>query len=133
MSCAAGLAVLDVLQEESLVENARVVGAYLLAKLRELSERQDERRELALIGDVRGAGLFIGVEFVLDRKTKVPAGDLASRISNLLKDKHCILTSTDGPFHNVLVIKPPMCFSRENADTLVIALGDVLKSLGGDV
>src|SRR5438270_6892038 len=79
----------------------------------------------ALIGDVRGLGLFIGIELVLDRETLVPAAVQASYIANRMRERG-ILLSTDGPFHNVLKIKPPMVFTEANADLLVATLDEIL-------
>ena len=79
-----------------------------------------------LIGDVRGLGLFVGIELVLDRETLKPAAEQASYIANRMRERG-ILLSTDGPFHNVLKIKPPMVFTEENADLLVGALDEILE------
>jgi 4-aminobutyrate aminotransferase-like enzyme len=118
VSCAVGLAVLEVIQNEALQENARLVGAYLLERLSQLKETS------ALIGDVRGLGLYLGVELVTDRTTLAPAADEAAYICNRMKD-YGFLISTDGPLHNVLKLKPPIIFSRKNADDLVDALEKV--------
>jgi 4-aminobutyrate aminotransferase-like enzyme len=118
VSCAVGLAVLEVIQNEALQENARLVGAYLLERLSQLKETA------ALIGDVRGLGLYLGVELVTDRTTLAPAADEATYICNRMKD-YGFLISTDGPLHNVLKLKPPIIFSRKNADDLVDALEKV--------
>lgn len=120
VSCAIGMAVLDVLENEHLQENARNVGAYLLAGLRNLKEKHP------LIGDVRGLGLFLGVELVLRRETLAPAAEQASYIVERMKE-HGVLVSTDGPFHNVLKIKPPLVFTTENADLLLDTLDGVLQ------
>lgn len=120
VSCAIGLAVLDVIEQEELQANALDVGNHLMARLRELMPRH------ALIGDVRGLGLYIGVELVLDRETLEPAGEHASYIANRARD-YGVLISTDGPFHNVLKIKPPIVFSRADADHLVETLDLVLQ------
>ncbi len=122
VSCAIGTAVLDVIEQENLQENARVVGNHLLDGLRKLQTR------FPLIGDVRGLGLYIGVELVRDRHTLEPAAKEASYIANRMRDKG-ILTSTDGPLHNVLKIKPPLVFTEENADFLVETLGEILEEL----
>ncbi|MBK8906238.1 MAG: aminotransferase class III-fold pyridoxal phosphate-dependent enzyme [Anaerolineaceae bacterium] len=122
VSCAIGLAVLDVLEQEKLQENARVVGNQLLDGLRGLQGR------FPLIGDVRGLGLYIGAELVRDRQTLAPAGEEATYIANRMRDKG-ILISTDGPLHNVLKIKPPLVFTAENADFLVETLGGILEEL----
>ncbi len=119
VSCAAGLAVLDVIREEGLQDNARDTGEYLLARLRELAGRHSS------IGDVRGQGLFIGIELVHDSETRRPAGDLAAAVVDGMKELG-VLLSTDGPDHNVIKIKPPLCFTREDADTVVEKLDEVL-------
>jgi 4-aminobutyrate aminotransferase-like enzyme/Ser/Thr protein kinase RdoA (MazF antagonist) len=119
VSCAVGLAVLDVIEDERLQENALNVGAHMLAGLEGLMKKH------RLIGDVRGMGLFIGVELVLDRETLAPAADQAAYIVERMKE-HGILLSTDGPLHNVLKIKPPMVFSEADADFLVGTLDKIL-------
>ncbi len=120
VSCAIGLAVLDVIEEEELQANALEVGGYLLEGLRALAP------EHPVIGDVRGLGLYVGVELVLARDTLEPAGNQASYVANRMRD-HGVLISTDGPFHNVLKIKPPLVFNRKNADYLLHCLGKVLE------
>ena len=122
VSCAVGMAVLDVIEREGLQENARDVGEYLVAGLWELASRHE------WIGDVRGQGLFVGFELVRDRVTLEPAADEASEIVNRAKDLG-ILLSTDGPLHNVIKIKPPIVFSRRDADFLVGRLDTVLAGL----
>ena len=119
VSCAAGLAVLDVIRDEGLQQNARETGEYLLSGLKDLADRH------SIIGDVRGIGLFLGFELVRDRETKEPAGAEAGELVNRMKDRG-VLLSTDGPFHNVIKIKPPLIFSREDADLLLRSLDDVL-------
>ncbi|HEV8600579.1 MAG TPA: aminotransferase class III-fold pyridoxal phosphate-dependent enzyme [Gemmatimonadales bacterium] len=119
VSCAAGLAVLDVIEDEGLQENARVVGAHLLAGLRELVARH------AIAGDARGLGLFLGLELVRNRETLEPAGEEASYVANRMRERG-ILLSTDGPFHNVLKLKPPLCFTRADADRVIETLDAVL-------
>jgi len=119
VSCVIGLEVLGVIQREGLRENALATGNYLMARLRELAERH------LLIGDVRGAGLFIGVELVTDRTERSPAGREAAYVANRMRDMG-VLVSTDGPDHNVLKIKPPLCFSVADADVFVQVLDQVL-------
>ena len=121
VSMAAGLAVLDVLQDEGLQHNALRVGSHLLEGLRALQARHE------IIGDVRGAGFFIGVELVRNRETREPATREASHVVNALKEAG-ILTGTEGPHHNVIKIRPPMCFDQGNADFLVEHLGHVLDA-----
>lgn len=119
VAMAVGLAVLDVIEDEGLQENALRVGSHMLDGLRDLQTRHE------VIGDVRGAGLFIGVELVLDRETLEPATAEASRVVNGLAERG-ILTGTEGPHHNVIKIRPPMVFDEGNADFLVATLGAVL-------
>jgi len=116
VSCAIGLKVLEVVQEENLQTHALQVGERLLKGLRELQQQHD------LIRDVRGSGLFLGVELI---RNGTPATDEANRIANRMRE-HAILLGTDGPFHNVLKIRPPMPFSEADADLLISTLGDVL-------
>jgi len=120
VSCAVGLAVLDVIRHEELQQNALEVGDYLKQGLFELQNRH------SLIGDVRGLGLFIGIEFVRNRETLEPADSEATQIVERMKER-CILLSTDGPYHNIIKIKPPMIFSKANADLLISGLDCVLK------
>ena len=108
VSCAAGLAVLDVVEEERLQERARRVGGRLLEGLRGLSERHP------LVGDVRGSGLFLGVELVRDRASLEPAPEEAAYVVNRLRERG-VLTGTDGPHHNVLKLRPPLVFSEADA------------------
>jgi 4-aminobutyrate aminotransferase-like enzyme len=95
------------------------VGAHLLSRLRPLLEKS------ALVGDVRGSGLFIGVELVRDRDTLEPATAEASEVVNRLRDEG-ILIGTDGPHHNVLKIRPPMPFTIEDADLLASTLASLV-------
>jgi len=120
VSCAVGMAVLDVIEEEKLQENALRVGTYLKKRLEELKEN------FPIIGDVRGLGLFIGVELVLNRETLEPAARQAATIIERMKEEG-ILISTDGPLHNVLKIKPPLVFDKANADFLVETLRGILE------
>ena len=119
VACAAGLAVLDVLEEEHLQENALHVGGYLTARLNSLQEKR------ALIGDVRGSGLFLGVDLVLDRHTREPAPRQASYVVNRLRERG-ILAGTDGPHHNVIKLRPPLIFSLADADLFVMTLDAIL-------
>jgi len=122
VAAAAGKAVLDTIREEGLQENALEVGRYLREGLESLTDRYHA------IGDVRGSGLFVGVEIVADPAAKSPDATLTTRIVNGLRERH-ILISASGPRANVLKIRPPLVFSRENADMLVDGLADVLKTL----
>jgi 4-aminobutyrate aminotransferase-like enzyme len=122
VAMAAGMAVLDVIEREDLVANAQRVGQYLRSGLRELATRH------ALIGDVRGAGLFVGVELVTDRTLKSPATAQTVRIVNGLRERGVLLSST-GEHANTLKIRPPLVFSQANADLLVGTLDEVLNAL----
>jgi 4-aminobutyrate aminotransferase-like enzyme len=119
VACAAGLAVLEVVEAEHLMENARRVGDHLRRRLSGLMDRH------ALVGDVRGQGLFLGVELVRDRASLEPAGEEASYVVNRLRQRG-VLCGTDGPHHNVLKIRPPLCFTLEDADLFVTLLDEVL-------
>ena len=118
----AGLAVLDVIQREQLQDRARRMGARFLDGLKALMQRHP------LIGDVRGSGLFLGIELVRDRNTLEPADLEAESIVNAMRERG-ILLSTDGPLHNVIKIKPPMVLDQEDIDMTLRQLDDVLKAL----
>ncbi len=122
VSAAVGMAVLDVLEDEGLQEKARVTGERLKARFTEMAARH------ALIGHVRGEGLFLGVELVRDRSSLEPATEEAGRIANHMRE-HGVLISTDGPFDNVLKIKPPMAFGLAEAEILADALENALEAL----
>ena len=119
VSCAVGLAVLDVVDEERLQDHARDVGGVLLDRLRTLVGGHP------LVGDIRGSGLFIGVELVTSQETLAPATTQASDISNAMRERG-ILLGTDGPFANVLKIRPPMPFAAGDAEHLAATLAEVL-------
>ena len=118
VSCAIGLAVLEVVREERLQEHARVVGERLLEGLRELQQRYD------VIADVRGSGFHLGVEL---KRSQEPATHEATQIVNRMRDRG-VLLGTDGPDHNVLKIRPPMPFDSTNADELVTKLDESCKA-----
>jgi len=122
VSCAIGTAVLDVIRDEGLQARAKRVGGHLLEGLRHLAGRHD------IIGDVRGAGLFVGVELVRDRHTLEPAAAEASRLINRMKHRGFLL-STDGPLHNVIKIKPPLVISEDDVDALLRGLDEELPTL----
>jgi 4-aminobutyrate aminotransferase-like enzyme/Ser/Thr protein kinase RdoA (MazF antagonist) len=122
VSCAVGLAVLQIVQDEGLQAHALEVGNHLLAGLRSLQKKHD------IVGDVRGAGLFLGVELVRDRETLEPAAAEANFVINRMAERG-ILMGTDGPLRNVLKIRPPMPFSIADADHLVATLDDVFALL----
>ena len=112
VSCAIGLAVLEVVQDEKLQDHALRVGEHLLSGLRALQNHHD------FIDDVRGSGMFLGVELA-DQK-------IARHIVNKMREQ-AILIGTDGPLHNVLKIRPPMPFSMKDADHLLTTLNHILR------
>jgi 4-aminobutyrate aminotransferase-like enzyme len=118
VAAAAGLAVLDVIEDEGLIDNARRIGGYLSAGLREIAGRHPG------IGDVRSAGLFIGIEFSLPGTTN-PDPAAASYAINALKERG-VLIGAAGAYGNVLKVRPPLCFSRDNADLFLETLDAVL-------
>jgi 4-aminobutyrate aminotransferase-like enzyme len=122
VSMAAGMAVLDVIEREGLMANAQRTGSYLRAQIARLAERH------ALIGDIRGAGLFVGVELVTDRRARTPATAETARIVNGLRERQVLLSAT-GEHANTLKIRPPLVFTEANADLLVETLDQVLAGL----
>jgi 4-aminobutyrate aminotransferase-like enzyme/Ser/Thr protein kinase RdoA (MazF antagonist) len=120
VSCAIGHAVLEVVLEEQLKAHAQEVGEYLIAGLRRLQEH------IPLIGDVRGSGLFLGVELVRDRTALTPATESTARVINRLRSD-AVLIGSEGAFHNVLKIRPPMPFNRQDADLLLQTLKGALE------
>ena len=120
VSCAIGEAVLHVIEDEGLQENAEIVGSYLIEELFKLQSKY------TFIGQIRGQGLFIGIELISNTDTLKPNKTLAAKIVNQMKNAG-ILISIDGPDHNVLKIKPPMVFNLENANELVINLKTIFN------
>ena len=122
VSCAIGLAVLKVVLEENLQGHALLVGERMVRGLQGLMDAHE------IIGDVRGSGMFLGVELVHSRDTLMPATAEADLVMNGMRDQG-ILLGTDGPFHNVIKIRPPMPFSAGDADRLIATLGRVLGEI----
>jgi len=120
VSAAVGLAVLDVIADERLQARADRLGQRLLAGLRGVAGRH------RCVGDVRGTGLFLGVELVTDPASREPAGRLAAAVVEEVK-RRGILLSSDGPDHNVLKIKPPLVLDEADCDRFVAALDEVLR------
>ena len=112
VSCAIGREVLQVIHDEKLQQHAQEMGGYLTTALNKL------KREFPIIGDVRGHGLFIGVELIKNKQTREPAPKQTNYLVNRMCERG-ILMSIDGPFHNVLKIKPPMCISHADVDHLI--------------
>lgn len=122
VSCKAAQAVLNVLREEDLQANAQSVGAWLKQGLLDLAQRHE------VIGDVRGEGLFIGVELVEDRQTQAPASRAAAAVVNGMRKRQVLISAT-GPQANILKIRPPLVFAREHVDLLLERLDATLNSL----
>ena len=119
VSCEIGLAVLGVIEDEQLQDNAFKMGQYILNQWHRLKDKYE------CIGDIRGVGLFLGIEFVRSRSTKEPDDALAHEIVQKMKERY-FLMSTDGPYHNVIKFKPPMIFSKDEADLLYSNLDEVI-------
>jgi 4-aminobutyrate aminotransferase-like enzyme len=120
VSTAVGLAVLDVVEQENILQNVQATGAFLGGRLKALAEKHE------LIGDVRGKGLFYGLEIVRDRCTLEPGEVQAQQIREFLRDNG-VLLSTTGPLNNVVKIRPPMVFSKSNAELLLDKLEQALN------
>lgn len=125
VSCAVGMAVLDALEEDNLMQNAVTTGAYVTKGLRKLQQKHE------LIGDVRDLGMFFGVELVADRATKAPAKATARKVINLMRDQG-VLISTIGVHDTILKLRPPMPFQTEHADILLHTLDTVLTQIAAE-
>jgi 4-aminobutyrate aminotransferase-like enzyme len=121
VACAAGMALLDEIERCDLVNKSSELGAYFRHHLYTLAEKQ------SLIGDVRGKGMMIGLEFVTDRENKTPAGKQTSRLIELMKAE-CVLVSEAGP-KNVLKLRPNFSWEREQVDLFVTTLDRCLSKL----
>ena len=122
VACAAGAAVLDVIEREELLANARETGAYLREGIRQISQKH------TIVGDVRGTGMLAGVELVRDPATLEPARAETKQLLNLMKDNG-VLVGREGTHRNVVKIRPSMVFKRDNADQLIDALDRSLAAL----
>ena len=123
VACAAGIAVLDVIERENLRENARTTGDYLKAGLRNLMGHHP------MIGDVRGHGFITGVEIVLDRDTREPDAEGMETVQNRMRELG-VLVGREGRFGNVFKIRPPMVFQPGHADALIAAMDQAMNELG---
>ena len=121
VACAAGMALLDEIERRDLVNKSKELGAYFRHHLHKLAEKQ------SLIGDVRGKGMMIGLEFVTDRVNKTPAGKQTARLIELMKAE-CVLVSEAGP-KNVLKLRPNFSWEREHVDLFIITLDRCLSKL----
>ena len=122
VSCSIGDSVLDVIESESLQENALHIGNHIMDGFFEI------QKESEMIQDVRGSGLFIGIELIRKSQPFVPATEEAQKIINIMR-KRGILLSTDGPNNNVIKIKPPLCFNLKNVDQLLTEFRYTLKKV----
>ncbi|MDU4249300.1 aspartate aminotransferase family protein [Pseudomonas sp.] len=122
VSCAAAQAVLDVIRDEQLQDRSQRIGAFLADGIRQLAERHE------LIGDVRGAGLFLGVELVTDRAAKSPAADQTRQVVNGMRERG-VLISAAGPLENILKIRPLLAFEQEHAEMFIDCLDKTLKDV----
>lgn len=115
-------AVLDVIEKENLLKNAANVGSFLIESLEKLADKYQ------VIGNVRGCGLFIGVELVRERTSKRPAGHLAEWVVRRFRDERIIM-STEGKYSNVLKFKPPMTFNMEDAQNWITVFTSIMKQI----
>lgn len=120
VSAVAGKKVLEVVLRDNYMEHARNTGSHLLGLLEPFKERYQ------MIGDIRGSGLFLGIELIRDHDSLEPAGDEACYIKERMKQMR-ILLGTDGPYNNVLKIRPPMPFDKENAEILADRLSKIFE------
>ena len=124
VACAVGMAVLDVIETDGLLDHASAVGADLMEGLEELADRHE------VMGDIRGSGLFIGVELVADRSTRAPAPEVAQRVVDGMRERR-VLVSRSGAAGNVLKIRPPLVFTHDHACQLLDQLDRVLSTTRG--
>lgn len=122
VSCAAGLAVIDVIEREGLVHHAARIGEHLRSRVRQMVDRR------ALIGDVRGRGALTGIELVRDREGRVPAPDETARVLELLRENG-VVAGSDGPDRNVLKLRPPLVLTESQADRFVDVLDQCLATI----
>lgn len=124
LSCRIGKEVLDIVDDEGLMQNAGVMGARLMDGLNGLAEKH------ALIGDVRGQGLFIGVDLVADRDHRTPATEVAEYVKNRMRENR-ILIGCEGPHDNILKIRPPLTIEADDVDMILSVLDQVLAEATG--
>jgi len=120
LSCRIGKEVLDIVDDEGLMENARLMGNKLIQGLKQLQKKHD------LIGDVRGYGLFIGLDLVTDLATREPATKVADYVKNRMRE-HRILMGTEGPADNILKIRPPLTIEENDVEMILMVMDQVLE------
>jgi len=123
LQAAVGGTVIDIIQDEGLIENAEKIGGYLKAELLKIKDDFD------YLGDIRGPGLFIGLDIVDNKENKKPDREKAIEIVEILKNKG-VLISNAGQYRNVLKLRPPLVFDLSHADLLLKALGESFKEVG---
>jgi 4-aminobutyrate aminotransferase-like enzyme len=123
LSCRIGKEVLDIVDDEGLIDNAKAMGEILLAGLRELQKKYD------IIGDVRGYGLFIGVDLVEDSISRKEATKIADYVKNRMRENR-ILMGTEGPADNILKIRPPLTIDNNDVEMIISVLDQVLEEVG---
>lgn len=122
VSCAIASAVMDVIEDERLMDRALEVGSYFLEQLKSLQDKHE------IIGDLRGRGMFIGIDLVKSRETREPHTKAAEHALTRFREER-ILMQSDGPYNNVLKIKPPLAFSKENVDRFVSMLDSIFEDM----
>ncbi len=122
LSCRMGKEVLDIVDDEGLMENARIMGDMLIAGLQELQDKYD------IVGDVRGYGLFIGVDLVTDSTSRNPATKIAEYVKNRMRENR-ILMGTEGPADNILKIRPPLTIEKDDVAMILTVLDQVLAEV----
>ena len=120
LSCRIGKEVLDIVDDENLQANAKTQGDLLLNGLRKLQKKH------ACIGDVRGIGLFVGVELVTDRESRTAATEIAAFVSDRMRE-HRILLGREGPMDNILKIRPPLTVQADDIDMIISTLDNILS------
>jgi 4-aminobutyrate aminotransferase-like enzyme len=126
LACAAGLATLSVLREEGVVENAAQMSAWIMKRLKAI------QRRFPVVGDVRGMGLSLGVEFVADRKSRQPAGELAQEVSrHALANGLALLFHPGGILGNVIRLMPPLTIDKGTAEKGLRIFEDAIQYAQG--
>ncbi|PAV67426.1 hypothetical protein WR25_19475 isoform B [Diploscapter pachys] len=123
VACSAALSVMNVIKEENLLDHSQKMGELFHEQLNELKKNHD------CIGDIRGVGLFWGIDLVKDRETREPDQELALQLILKLRKERSILLNADGPHTNILKIKPPLCFNADDVKNTVTALDETLKEM----
>uniref|UniRef100_A0AC34QE14 Uncharacterized protein n=1 Tax=Panagrolaimus sp. JU765 TaxID=591449 RepID=A0AC34QE14_9BILA len=123
VACAAVLGVMKVLREDNLLEHSKRMHHEFERELMQLKEKHE------CIGDIRGVGMFWGIDLVTDRKSRNPATDFALNLIMKLRKEHGILLNADGPYSNILKYKPPLCFNEEDLISSVQALDKALTEM----